>query len=122
MTEQELKEKREEIDRKLDWELSLFMNQAIGIYLRAFTVGTIVEWQDQSDAILKDALAVLKDALAVIKNQLSSLGVVIADKDAELPPIDTYFRSKDYMEGQKDMQDSMTELGYTKTHSLLEGK
>lgn len=55
-----------------------------------------------------------------IITQLSSLGVVIADKDAELPEIDTFGVSRDYIEGQKDMQDSMTELGYTKTHSLLE--
>ncbi len=59
------------------------------------------------------------DCLDCLLLTLNDIGVVIADKDEGLPPIDTYFRSKDYIEGQKDMQDSMAELDYTKTHSLL---
>ena len=114
MTEQELKEKREQLDRELDWELSLFMNQAIDIYLRAFTVGTIVEWQDQRDAILKDALA-------VIKNRLSSLGVVIADKDVELQTIQDELCTAYYEDDPRRMKKALGKLaGYTKTYPLEE--
>ncbi len=96
MAEQELKEKGEAID-------SLLYN-----YLQLARTRT-----DHS----------IGDIRSELKHELSSLGVVIADKEAELQTIQDELCTAYYEDDPRRMEKALGKLaGYTKIHSLLEEK
>ncbi len=110
MTEAEIKEKREEIREGIavSHAEEMFRDDFYGAYV---TDGDRERCRLWADRLIKE---------------LSSLGVVIADKDAELPGI--LFGDKLQEQSSfgavarqiKAAQQDMLKAGYTKTHSLLE--
>jgi len=108
MTEQEIKEKREAIREGIavSHAEEMFRDDFYGAYV---TDGDRERCRLWADRLIKE---------------LSSLGVVIADKDAGLPnpynKIPDSWGIEEGVVGYKTAQQDMLKAGYTKTHSLLE--